>query len=204
MNKNFIIDYVNHKIVIACGPEFSIECEEWYPKYFNQSISDYIMILTEYLHHTDEKAFLLSYYDPCRELNVIEKKKGMAGVFQQLKQEYQSESEIIIERDWKNIIISVVSFTGANKNIFFNKQPQSILCIGKYITLDNLLTLGFEKGLDAFLKEFFQYGSTIIQYNDISCDGNNITFTFKNKILKYHELINLLTLNGYISIEDKP
>lgn len=204
MNKNYIIDNKRHTILISCGPERVIESEEWFPTYFNKSINDYLRIITGYLHYLKEKTFLLSYYDPCRELNLVEKKKGMAGVFQRLKQEYYSDAEKIIERDWMEIILSVAEFTEANNKILFNiMQPRSILCVGKNITSENILTFEIEKGLDVFQKNFFQYGSAIIQYNDVACDGNNIKFTFNNNFLGIEKLIELLTSNGYVAIEDE-
>lgn len=156
MNKNYIIDNTRHTILISCGPEHVIESEEWFPTYFNKSINDYLRIITGYLHCLKEKTFLLSYYDPCRELNLVEKKKGMAGVFQRFKQEYYSDAEKIIERDWMEIILSVAEFTEANNKILFNiMQPRSILCVGKNITSENILTFEIEKGSDVFQKNFF-------------------------------------------------
>lgn len=203
MNKNFIIDYERNKILISCGPEISTECEEWYPKYFDQSIGDYVRIVTEYLQYIKQKAYLLSYYDPCRELTRIEKKEGMTGIFRRLKQEYQSDSEKIIERDWKSIILSATDFIGTNKKLLFHiAQPRSILCVGEYITSDNLLTFEMEKGVEVFREKFFQYGSLIIQYNDVSCDGNNIVFNFDNGFFKLKELVNILISNGFMAMED--
>ena len=190
MELNHIKDVKNKKIVISLGPKDIDELNDWYTIYYSKSVKYYTETILK-LFEVNKKLniLMLSYYHANKKLNLVEKKKGMSGVYAQQGKTYHSDSERIVGKEGNDSIVSVTKMNATTIENLFVPQIESILCIVQNTTENELLELACVNKMDAVVDLLLKDGNMFVKFNDVGCDGNNITIFFDKLSLGLEKLL---------------
>jgi len=176
MKKEYIHEEKNKKLIVSFSPENVEEVNDWYAIHYVKSLEKHEeMILNLLKHVARDMVFLISCYKVHKNFNMLEKRKGIAGVYSKAGKQYQSSHEKIIEKADGDNMYSVLKVDSSSISSLFVSQIPSLLCVAKKAVTENeLLDFSSKFDFETLTKKLLEENDLIIRFHDIGCDGNSI------------------------------
>lgn len=171
-------------IFCACVPESVEEINDWYDKWFENSISQYTNVIARIMKAKRTPPLFISFYPVYHLRNNQITERGMAEVLRRYGMHFSGRERTALwcDRKGKSYLISVTDACIEKINIFFHNRVYTILCFADGYPVDDLLD---DICLATNREDVLSYlGSkfTVITFNDVGCDGSSMFIQNWNNI----------------------
>ena len=161
-------------IIYSSSPESIDEINNWYNRIYPATITNYNNYIIKHLKDSFEKSYIVVYKLLSHIPNRIERKKGLSMYIDQNIDYYKYFENYVLYDNNKWAFLSIIRLDMNSINLLYSKNISSVILSIPNLSVEQIISI-INADLSTITNKTELLECTSIRFNDIGCDGNNIT-----------------------------